>query len=294
MAHTCNFSTAKFASWFCKDTQSNHAARRKKTTTHLPLFFVHLLPHKSRNPTRVLTSITMFDSFLNKPAFAESEHSSSSSSSDDPFQPKDVDNLLAKEISQMTFAERSRIQDEIHGVESMAVKETPELIQDSLNKLQDEIDSFQGVKTAYEDALLSDSTYVTSDELRLKFLRAEFFDAKKAAARFLQSMENLFRWFGPVALQRKIRYDDLTKADVALLRTGMMQVLNSRDRAGRLVMIAAFDDRYFEAPMEVRVSSRNAILGLDCVERQDGYSFIPFIPFPHSNSASTGPGSPVL
>ena len=202
----------------------------------------------------------MFNNLLKtpKPAAADSERSSSNSSSfSDDFQPENVDNLLATELSQMSFAERSRIQDEIHGVESMAVQETPELIHESLYKLQEEIDTFQGCKTAYEDALLSYSTYVTSDELRLKFLRAEFFDAKKAAARFLQSLENMFRWFGPVALQRKIRYDDLTKADVALLRTGMMQILNSRDRAGRLVMIAAFDDRYFEAPMEVRVSTQS-------------------------------------
>ena len=186
--------------------------------------------------------------------------SSPNSSDKDPnpstsFDAKNVDNLLATELASMSFKERTHIQEEIHGVNSMAVVETPELVHQKLSELQHEIDNFAGCKsTAYEDALLSDSVYVTSDELRLKFLRAEFFDAKKAAARFLQSMENMFTYFGPVALQRPIRYDDLTKADSALLRTGMLQLLNSRDRAGRLVMIAAFDDRYFEAPMDVRVS----------------------------------------
>ncbi|KAL3904380.1 MAG: hypothetical protein SGARI_004946, partial [Bacillariaceae sp.] len=165
-------------------------------------------------------------------------------------QPEDVENLLAKELYQMSIDERSKIQDEIHGVDSMATTETPKLIQESLDKLQEEIDSFKGCKTAYENALMAGSTYVTSDEFRLKFLRAEFFDPAKAAARFLQNTQNLFRWFGSVALRRPLRYSDLTTADVALLKNGMLQLLNSRDRAGRLVLIVVLAPRFFEVPVE--------------------------------------------
>lgn len=168
--------------------------------------------------------------------------------------------MMAKEVSQLSFVDRSSIYEEIHGVQSLAIQETPELHQTSLQQFQYEIEIYPGNKSAYDDAMIAGSDYVCSHEMRLKFLRADLFDAKKAVARFLLHLENLFRFFGPVALQRPLQYSDLGRKEVELLRKGFIQTLPSRDRAGRLVEVAIFRREFLQADMETRVSRWDAVM----------------------------------
>lgn len=159
---------------------------------------------------------------------------------DMPLNPEELDSMMAQEVSQLSFIDRSSIYEEIHGVQSLAIQESPQLLQQALENFQQQLEIFPGKKAAYDDAMIAGSSYVCSDELRLKFLRADFFDAKKAVARFLMHLENVFEFFGPLALQRPLQYSDLGRKETELLRKGMMQILPSRDRAGRLVQIANF------------------------------------------------------
>ncbi|KAG7340612.1 hypothetical protein IV203_024155 [Nitzschia inconspicua] len=169
-----------------------------------------------------------------------------------PLSPEALDSLMAREVSQLSFIDRSSIYEEIHGVQSLAIQETPELIRQSLLSFQHEIDIFRGKKSAYDDAMTAGSRYVCSNELRIKFLRADFFDPKKAVARFLLRLENLFDFFGPVALQRPLQYSDLGRKETELLRKGFIQILPTRDRAGRLVEVANFRTEFWEADKDTR------------------------------------------
>ena len=80
-------------------------------------------------------------------------------------------------------------------------------------------------------------SYAISREFRIKFLRAELFDVKKAAARYLVCIDFLVDYFGVVALQRPLYLKDLDKDEQKLLREGRCQLMPSRDRFGRRIIV---------------------------------------------------------
>ena len=148
----------------------------------------------------------------------------------------DIDHVLAEELNEMSFKDRNDIQEEIHCVKSFVVAETPELIDRSLTKLRHEVQALPiDARRAYDDTLVTDSNYAHSQEFCLKFLRAELFDAKKAAARMAKYLTLMFKIFGPIALTRPMRFDDLEKKEQEEMKTGFLQTLPSRDKRGRLI-----------------------------------------------------------
>jgi hypothetical protein len=164
-----------------------------------------------------------------------------------------VDAILAQELEKLSCQDRSRIEEEIHGVQSLALEETPEMMEDALARFRLEVDclpSFQ--KMAYQDAMVMGSNYVQDREFHRKFLRVALFDPKKAASMFCLYLDMLLSNFGPQALERPLRYDDLKKEEQDGFRTGPFQVLPSRDRAGRLVCIHM--GMMTERPLLTRVS----------------------------------------
>jgi hypothetical protein len=58
------------------------------------------------------------------------------------------------------------------------------------------------MKPAYEQAERMTKGYVTDSKFRLMFLRANRFDAEKAATRLVNFMEGKLEYFGPGALAR--------------------------------------------------------------------------------------------
>ena len=151
----------------------------------------------------------------------------------------DIDSALANDLNTLSLNDRNNIQEEIHCVKSLAVQETPELVDDALEKLRRQASSFRGSGggNVFVDALVMDSPYVQGRDFCLKFLRADFFNVKLATGRMLNHLELLFKFFGPVALQRPLRYSDLTREEQDCMRKGPSQILPSRDKAGRLIMI---------------------------------------------------------
>jgi hypothetical protein len=152
----------------------------------------------------------------------------------------DVDQIMARELNNLSFYDRSRIQEEIHGAVSLAMEETPSQIASSLQSLQNEIDQTSATeRKAYDLAMASESSFVQGNEFRIKFLRAEFFDAKRACWRMMVHLRLLGKYFGPSALLRPLRFSDFSRKEQSIVRAGFIQILPSRDRAGRLV---AFDN----------------------------------------------------
>jgi hypothetical protein len=152
---------------------------------------------------------------------------------------EDIEAALANELTKLSLSDRNKIQEEIHCVTSLAVPETSVFVEDSLEKLRLETSSLVGTGggNVYVDAIVMESAYVQSQDFCLRFLRADFFSVKLAAKRMLNHLELLFKFFGLVALHRPLRYSDLTREEQDCMRKGPSQILPSRDKAGRLILI---------------------------------------------------------
>lgn len=159
--------------------------------------------------------------------------------------PDEVDALLANELTQLSFQDRESMQDEIHGIGTVAQTETPEMVQNAVLAVLEAIQRIP-VKRAYETALRRNSTLVLDNQaFFLQFLRAELFDAEKAAVRMLMYLEMVVEYYGEDALLRPMMLCDLGNEEMQLLREGRCQ-LTSRDRFGRRIIctVGAFGSRY--------------------------------------------------
>jgi hypothetical protein len=151
----------------------------------------------------------------------------------------DIEAALANELSALSLNDRNQIQEEMHCVKSLAVQETSAMVDDALGKLRQETSSLVGSSggNIYVEAVIMDSPYVQSRDFCLKFLRADFFNVKFAARRMLNHLELLFKFYGPVAFHRPLLFSDLNREEQDCIRRGAIQILPSRDKAGRLVQI---------------------------------------------------------
>jgi hypothetical protein len=150
---------------------------------------------------------------------------------------KDVDALIASELSAMSIQEREQSYYDVHGV-SGAIEETPEFVEAKLADLDLELTMLSNnSKDAYLLAEAQDRDYVTNRKFRLKFLRADTFKAKIAAHRVVCFFEEKLKLFGPESLARDIKIGDLDKGDKVWLESGICQIHPQRDRAGRCVFI---------------------------------------------------------
>ena len=123
-----------------------------------------------------------------------------------------LDDLIAEDFTNLSFQDRNAINEEMHGVSSLSPVETPAMVADAIHRLSLEIEAI-GHKPSYDrsqqwnsnsptmgiDCTQSiydynaetlsagtHSTYVNTLDFRLRFLRADLFDAKKAAKRLVK------------------------------------------------------------------------------------------------------------
>ena len=149
---------------------------------------------------------------------------------------KTVDAFVANELNQLSLQEREQVYEELHGVDDI-IKETDELINDRLAELEREISLIpDSQKEAYLQGLKVNQEYVTSKTFRLMFLRADYFDPKKAAKRLVWFMAKKLQFFGRDSLGRSLMLDDLDEDARNCLEAGHIQLLQNRDRAGRSVL----------------------------------------------------------
>mmetsp|Transcript_27321 Transcript_27321/g.48345 ORF Transcript_27321/g.48345 Transcript_27321/m.48345 type:complete len:524 (+) Transcript_27321:363-1934(+) len=147
-----------------------------------------------------------------------------------------VDEMLSKQLANLSFTDRNAISEEVHGVRNLAAVETPQIVEKSLWLMNTEIERIEH-KPAYHQAVyVLHSRWVHDRDFRLRCLRAERFDVVKAAKRFLKFLDLLLEYFGTDALMRPIRMSDLGKEEMEILRSGQYQLLPFRDRSGRRVI----------------------------------------------------------
>jgi len=144
------------------------------------------------------------------------------------------DRSLAHEMNRLSMKEREHRFEEMHGVSSF-IDETPDVVSIALSELSEQLARIQ-TKEAYNLAYKMDRSYVESSKFRLMFLRAEKFDAKKAAERLVLFMEKKLKFYGPATLVHPIRMSDLSDDDITTLKSGVFQILPSRDRSGRPIL----------------------------------------------------------
>ena len=97
--------------------------------------------------------------------------------------------------------------------------------------------------------------YVNDPDFLLLFLRREKFDVRKTALRLVNFMELVYELWGEKALTEKTwqSQTNLDPFEREVLRTGIMQVLQGRDRAGRRIL-GNFADDSSKLTVENRVS----------------------------------------
>ncbi len=147
--------------------------------------------------------------------------------------PNSVDTLIAKELAALSVADREKVFFDLHGV-SEEVIETPAMIQESLQLLQKELETMES-SHGYKKAIAMHPSYVQSQKLLLKFLRADRFDPCAAAKRLTKFFDLKLELFGEDLLAKDITQDDLDYQDLDSLYNGMGMDLPVRDPAGRLV-----------------------------------------------------------
>ena len=159
-----------------------------------------------------------------------------------------VDKAWARELFEIRREKREAILEELHGVQSRAVPETQETIRSGLVAMDVEINNVASSSVSGSSRKLVEghlkatetfqSKYVTAPEFRLRFLRTEFFDYKKAARRYFTCLNYLLKYFGDFALLRPLQMSDLSSSQRRYLESGKYQVLLNRDRMGRRIQMA--------------------------------------------------------
>ena len=157
--------------------------------------------------------------------------------------PEAGEKLLAKNLIQMPVADREDGLYDLHGV-SDSIEETEELVTKSLKDFDSEIDKIEP-KDGYLQAKALSPEYVQDDSFRLMFLRSDRFVARNAAARMVRFFDEKLKIFGPSYLLKEIRIQDLGKKEQQVLESGYLQVLNGRDRAGRALLFCDLSLRQF-------------------------------------------------
>lgn len=152
---------------------------------------------------------------------------------------EDIEKFAASEMNQLSMNEREQVLYDLHGISEKIPVETPEFL---LAKLQEMEEAIQNIsdddKEVYNTALLIDPLYVKNAQFRLKFLRADLFDAAAAAMRYTKHYQAKLELFGRHLLCKDITQDDLQEDEEGTLDciySGWLQDLPIRDISGRVV-----------------------------------------------------------
>ena len=172
---------------------------------------------------------------------------------------REIDDLLWKDLQNLSLQDRNAVIEEIHGVQTIAPEETPLMISSALKELAIHIEQMPyEQKTAYlRSQELYPNSYINDRDFRLRFLRCELFDASKAAARMVDFLDMVSDLFGDYVLKRPIQITDFSWEEMQLLRRGYFQLLPYRDRSGRRIF-AMVGGLATDFPLTIRVSSADA------------------------------------
>lgn len=143
----------------------------------------------------------------------------------------------ARELLSLQKSERQQVWADMAGyaaaIDYRMHAESPELLRNRLSLLESQLQNMSG---AHRLAIEQDPDWV--DQQKIKFLRAEGFDAAAAAARMVRYFALKQSLFGNELLGRDILLTDLNEDDMKTLRAGGVQILSEPDHAGRRIFFS--------------------------------------------------------
>mmetsp|Transcript_5911 Transcript_5911/g.16044 ORF Transcript_5911/g.16044 Transcript_5911/m.16044 type:complete len:546 (-) Transcript_5911:685-2322(-) len=150
--------------------------------------------------------------------------------------------LLAREMQDLSLDERETIYEEIHGVAN-DLKETPQMRKSKLAEFDAHLRQRSKKKQAeaHRQARFLAPRYVQDPNFRLMFLRCEMMDVSKAVEKYIQHFELKRKLFGVDKLGRSLDWTDLSADDRKALSNGGAQIFASvRDRMDRLIYFETY------------------------------------------------------
>jgi hypothetical protein len=151
--------------------------------------------------------------------------------------PEAGDSSLAREMYELTFQERQRVLEEVHGV---APTQDESDISSKLQALDSALVQIPKgkPKKAYEKAIFLRPGLLTDQTFKLSFLRADSYDAVKAAHRMVRYFDTKLQFFGEDKLVRDITLEDFDPKMVDfMVRSGCHVILPNKDQTGRPIFL---------------------------------------------------------
>ena len=166
------------------------------------------------------------------------------------------DGYARREFGRLEAQDQERVMQDIYGVNGVACEEktlSPEEIESAMHRLEDELQAYVGKKKGLDTAKKEHPSFYEDESFRLKFLKADNFDPKSAARRFMRHLDKKLELFGPEKLSKDITLSDLNEDDMACLLAGGVQPLPEKDRGGRTIFFSRHKNwTYKEAANMVR------------------------------------------
>lgn len=148
---------------------------------------------------------------------------------------KETEDFLAAEMNKLSFQERNKALEDVHCV-GQELNEDPGLVALQLQAFQKEVDVLRPKTRVYQSAEKINAEYVTNRSFRLRFLRANRYDVKKAVNQMMKFLHCKEVYFGKERLCKEIDLSDLTEEDREYMRKGAFHVPKQRDRSGRPIV----------------------------------------------------------
>jgi hypothetical protein len=145
----------------------------------------------------------------------------------------ETDVALAREMNELSVKERGKVLDDIHGVAENQ-EETPEFVATCLKDMDVALSTIPKAKRKALDRALFFKPSIQKDaNFKLMFLRADVYDAQKAAKRMARYFNEKLLLFGEDKLVKKITLDDLAEEDIKRLNFAGCVILPNKDQTGR-------------------------------------------------------------
>ena len=159
---------------------------------------------------------------------------------------EEAERIISEGLMGVSLKEREEAIQDIHGVYETK-QEDHSLLLSCCNELDYHLSQkMQRTKALQMARSYNNGAYVRS--LYLMFLRCDDFNPSKAANRLEQHFEIKRELFLNACLVRDITLDDFHKDDMSCLKLGAYQVLPTRDRAGRPILVCCFFAQKYKEP----------------------------------------------
>jgi hypothetical protein len=172
----------------------------------------------------------------------------------------DVLEALNSTMENVSLVDMEKSQFDVYGITPPVVEDDPQMVAEKLEELDNEIKLLTSkdasLTAAYREAEYQSKEYVHHQ--KLVSLRAQQFLPRKAVNQLMRYFDAKLLLWGKTKLTTKITLDDFSESNRKTMEHGHSQLLQSRDHAGRAVILNNLNHLYYEddGMDQVRKTSR--------------------------------------